>query len=48
MEYISTRGKVAARGFIDTVLMGLADDGGLMVPAEIPVISPRSWKNGEA
>ncbi|WP_042197781.1 threonine synthase [Paenibacillus camerounensis] len=40
MEYISTRGKVQARGFIDTVLMGLADDGGLMVPAKIPVISP--------
>lgn len=38
MEYISTRGKVEARGFIDTVLMGLADDGGLMVPFQIPVI----------
>ncbi|MEK3795918.1 threonine synthase [Paenibacillus sp. FSL R7-0204] len=48
MEYISTRGKVAARGFIDTVLMGLADDGGLMVPAEIPVISPEKleeWRS---
>ncbi|CAH1224277.1 Threonine synthase [Paenibacillus auburnensis] len=40
MEYISTRGNVEARGFIDTVLMGLADDGGLMVPVQIPVISP--------
>lgn len=40
MEYISTRGNVEARGFIDTVLMGLADDGGLMVPMQIPVISP--------
>lgn len=39
MKYISTRGNVEAKGFIDTVLMGLADDGGLMIPSEIPVIS---------
>ncbi|WP_379132045.1 threonine synthase [Paenibacillus sp. sgz500958] len=44
MEYISTRGNVEARGFIDTVLMGLADDGGLMVPNKIPVISPETLK----
>jgi threonine synthase len=40
MKYISTRGQVEAQGFIDTVLMGLADDGGLMIPEEIPHISP--------
>ncbi|MEK5024186.1 threonine synthase [Paenibacillus sp. FSL M7-1046] len=48
MEYISTRGNVEARGFIDTVLMGLADDGGLMVPFKIPVISPETleeWRS---
>lgn len=48
MEYISTRGNVEAKGFIDTVLMGLADDGGLMVPAQIPVISPEKleeWRS---
>ncbi|KGE19295.1 threonine synthase [Paenibacillus wynnii] len=39
MKYISTRGNVEAKGFIDTVLMGLADDGGLMIPSEIPIIS---------
>jgi len=39
MKYISTRGNVEAKGFIDTVLMGLADDGGLMIPSEIPVVS---------
>lgn len=38
MRYISTRGQVAPKGFVDTVLMGLADDGGLMVPETIPVI----------
>ncbi|CQR52849.1 threonine synthase [Paenibacillus riograndensis] len=48
MEYISTRGNVEAKGFIDTVLMGLADDGGLMVPFRIPVISPEKlaeWRS---
>ncbi|ASA25912.1 threonine synthase [Paenibacillus donghaensis] len=39
MKFISTRGNVEPKGFIDTVLMGLADDGGLMVPSEIPQVS---------
>lgn len=48
MKYISTRGQVEPKGFIDTVLMGLADDGGLMVPEQVPVISPeelREWSS---
>ena len=36
MKYISTRGHVAPQGFIDTVLMGLADDGGLNDSGENP------------
>lgn len=40
MKYISTRGQVAPIGFIDAVLMGLADDGGLLVPQQIPQVSP--------
>ncbi|WP_338469673.1 threonine synthase [Niallia sp. XMNu-256] len=39
MKYISTRGNVNKIGFIDTVLMGLATDGGLLVPEKIPQIS---------
>ena len=39
MKYISTRGNVEKIGFIDTVLMGLATDGGLLVPEKIPQIS---------
>lgn len=39
MEFISTRGKTAGLGFIDAVLMGLADDGGLLVPKNIPQVS---------
>lgn len=44
MEYISTRGKVGKIGFVDAFMMGLADDGGLLVPSEIPVISPETLK----
>ncbi|MHC4887676.1 MAG: threonine synthase [Planctomycetota bacterium] len=36
MKYISTRGGIAPIGFMDAVLMGLADDGGLIVPETIP------------
>lgn len=39
MNYSSTRGKVTDIGFIDAVLMGLADDGGLIIPKHIPQIS---------
>lgn len=38
MKYISTRGNVNGIGFIDTVLMGLANDGGLLIPEKIPQI----------
>ncbi|NGZ75667.1 threonine synthase [Saccharibacillus alkalitolerans] len=47
MNYISTRGQVAPKGFIDTVLMGLGEDGGLMVPERIPAVSSDTlewWK----
>ncbi|MBB3110831.1 threonine synthase [Paenibacillus phyllosphaerae] len=39
MQYISTRGQVAPIGFIDAILMGLADDGGLLVPTHLPQLS---------
>ncbi len=39
MHYISTRGQVSAIPFSEAVLMGLADDGGLLLPAEIPRLS---------
>ena len=38
MKYISTRGNVSEIGFIDAVLMGLANDGGLLIPEKIPQI----------
>src|SRR5690554_4973308 len=45
MQYISTRGKSPAMGFRDAVLTGLARDGGLLLPAEIPDVrgSLREW-----
>ena len=36
MKYKSTRGQVADLGFSDALLMGLASDGGLLVPETIP------------
>lgn len=47
MNFISTRGKVPPCGFIDTFLMGLGDDGGLMIPATIPVISKQTLAEWE-
>jgi threonine synthase len=46
MRYVSTRGGVEPVGFAEAVMMGLATDGGLLVPAEIPVVDPgtlRRW-----
>ncbi len=39
MQYISTRGTTRPMGFQDAVLTGLAPDGGLLIPAEIPNVS---------
>ena len=39
MQYVSTRGKAPALGFEDTMLSGLARDGGLYVPETIPTLS---------
>jgi len=38
MKYISTRGNIAPIGFKDAVMMGLATDGGLILPESIPRI----------
>jgi threonine synthase len=48
MNYVSTRGGIAPIKFKDAVMMGLADDGGLLLPAEIPVLTPatlESWRD---
>ena len=48
MKYISTRGGAPAQNFEQVLLTGLAPDGGLYVPAEIPRLSLdeiRSYKN---
>lgn len=39
MRYISTRGNVPDVAFRDAVMMGLAADGGLLVPSQIPNIA---------
>lgn len=40
MQYLSTRGQVKDLSFKEAVMMGLADDGGLLLPERIPVIPP--------
>jgi threonine synthase len=47
MKYISTRGRIEPIGFKDAVMMGLATDGGLLLPERIPFIEKitlDSWK----
>jgi threonine synthase len=39
MQYISTRGKTSGIGFKDAVMMGLADDGGLLLPESVPTLN---------
>lgn len=45
MKYISTRGKAPELGFQDAVLAGLANDGGLYVPQQIPEFTPAEIKS---
>lgn len=45
MKFVSTRGNVSEIGFIDTVMMGLANDGGLLVPEKIPQIPAEKLKS---
>ncbi|MBP5640120.1 MAG: hypothetical protein J6X55_11620, partial [Victivallales bacterium] len=47
-KYISTRGNVSGLNFKDAVMMGLADDGGLLLPAEIPHIDSDTLKRWKA
>ncbi|MDF0605054.1 threonine synthase [Neisseriaceae bacterium TC5R-5] len=47
MRYISTRGGMAPQAFSDILLMGLAPDGGLVLPEQYPQISRQqldSWR----
>ena len=39
MRYVSTRGSAPVLGFGDTLLAGLADDGGLYVPESWPLLA---------
>ena len=44
MEYISTRNTKNTFSFKDVFLKGLASDGGLFVPKEIPIFSKEELK----
>lgn len=48
MKYISTRGQTEHKSFSEVLLMGLAPDGGLMMPEDYPVVSETmlaNWRN---
>jgi threonine synthase len=48
MKYVSTRGGMAPQSFSEILLEGLAPDGGLAVPAELPKVSAatlESWRS---
>ena len=48
MKYISTRGEIEPIAFQDAVMMGLARDGGLLLPERLPTIDRtklNSWRN---
>ncbi len=38
MKYVSTRGQMPEKSFTEVLVMGLAPDGGLAVPVEIPTL----------
>ena len=43
MQYISTRGGIDPVSFTEAVLMGLATDGGLILPRTIPRIGSETY-----
>ena len=45
MRYISTRGEMAPISFTEAVMMGLADDGGLLLPRAIPRIGSETFES---
>ncbi len=44
MRYVSTRGQAPELDFAEVLLAGLAEDGGLYVPASWPVFSAVEWR----
>ncbi len=46
MKYISTRGGITPIPFKKAVMMGLASDGGLIVPESIPYLNPKNFRRG--
>ncbi len=45
MQYLSTRGGVSSLSFTEAVMMGLAEDGGLLLPRAIPRIDTETFES---
>src|SRR5512141_1522158 len=48
MKYISTRGGIEPVSFKEAVMMGLATDGGLLLPQSIPLLDRNTLKDWRA
>ncbi|MDX1775762.1 MAG: threonine synthase [Desulfobulbales bacterium] len=48
MRYISTRGKISPISFKEAVMMGLATDGGLLLPEVMPQVGPETLKRWQS
>jgi threonine synthase len=47
MEYVSTRGGMMPKPFSDILIVGLAPDGGLIIPESFPSLDARvliAWR----
>ena len=44
MRYVSTRGGVSPVSFSEAVMMGLATDGGLLLPERFPAVDPQTLR----
>ena len=45
MQYLSTRGGVSSISFTEAIMMGLAEDGGLLLPRAIPRIDMETFES---
>lgn len=47
MKYVSTRGQMPEKSFTEVLVMGLAPDGGLVVPSYLPQLNSETLKQWE-
>ncbi|MBS9778114.1 MAG: threonine synthase [Gammaproteobacteria bacterium] len=48
MRYVSTRGRMPEKTFTEVLVMGLAPDGGLAVPKELPLVDEKTLEKWQS